>query len=282
MNFESIDSTPILSQSTKKRHLSSPIEQADLKKYKHTITLKATGETGLTEDMADMADDMAKVPQVAVTLTEEHLVQITEAVGSSLRSQISTIVSSIVDSVVKGLHSKISSLEEETQQLRSRVRSLEEKAEKSEQYSKLNRLRLSGILETADESVDVKVLEVAEAIGSDLVIKEIDRKHRLGRPKGSQGVGSPIIIKFASYTSRQKMMRNEAKLKQTVYLRAFLNENLTTTRDQIFYQARKMVKDKLIISTWTKDGIIIIKNARSKIHRVETQIDLDRVNSDVL
>ena len=145
----------------------------------------------------------------------EHLAQITEAVRSSLQS----------------------SLEKETQQLRSRVRSLEEKTDKSKQYSRRNCLRLPGISETADESVDVKVLEVAEAIGFDLVLEEIDRTHRLGRPKGSQGVVRPrdIIIKFTSYRSRQKMMRNEAKLKQTGYLRAFLNEDLTATRDQIFF-----------------------------------------------
>ena len=114
--------------------------------------MKATGETGLTEDMAD---DGAVVPQVAVSLTVEHLAQITEAVRSSLQSQISTLVSSIVDGVVKGLQSKISSLEEETQQLRSKLRSLVEKADKSEQYSRRNCLRLSGIPETADESVDI-------------------------------------------------------------------------------------------------------------------------------
>ena len=73
------------------------------------------------------------------------------------------------------------------------------------------------------------MLEVAEAIGSDLVLEEIDRTHRLGRPKGSQGVVRvrDIIIKFTSYRSRQKMMRNKAKLKQTDYLRAVLNEGLT-------------------------------------------------------
>ena len=62
--------------------------------------MKATSETGLTEDIAD---DGAVVPQVAVSLTVEHLAQITEAVRSSLQSQISTLVSSIVDGVVKGL-----------------------------------------------------------------------------------------------------------------------------------------------------------------------------------
>ena len=160
---------------------------------------------------------------------------------------------------------------------------LQAKADKAEQYSRRNCLRLSGIPETTDESVDDKVMEVATAIDADLTIGEIDRAHRLGKPRGEVNKIKPqdIIIKFISYRSRQKLLRNKRNLRESGYPRVFLNEDLTYIRDKIFYSTRKLAKDKVITSTWTKDGVILVKDVDSRIHRVETFADLEKFKGKI-
>ena len=196
-----------------------------------------------------------------------------------MQTQLSALVSNIVEGVLHGISSKITSLEGENKQLK--VIALENKSDRAEQYSRRNCLRLSGIPESKGESVDDKVLEITNTLGANLSIDEIDRTHRLGKMRGTESSGKPrdIIIKFTSYRARQKLLHNKKQLKEKGYERIFINEDLTLTRDNIHYQTRKMVKEKLIQSTWTKDGTIVVRDKDSKYYRIETQSDLDHVKN---
>ena len=111
-----------------------------------------------------------------------------------------------MDGVLCGLKEKNSSLEDENTTLKDRVAMLEVKVDKAEQYSRRYCLRLSGLPETKDESVDGKIMELAAAIDADLTITEIDRAHRLGKPRGEASKTKPrdIIIKFISFRAHPK------------------------------------------------------------------------------
>ena len=184
-----------------------------------------------------------------ITLTDEHIAVIANIVTQSLQSQTAAMVSSIVDGVLCGLKEKISSLEDENTTLKDRVALLGVKVDKAEQYSHRNCLRLSGLSETKDESVDEKIMELAVAIDADPTITEID--HRLGKPRGEASKTKPrdMIIEFISFRARQKVLRNRRKLRENGYTRVFVNEDLTYTRDRIFYSTRKLAKDKVIMSS---------------------------------
>ena len=72
--------------------------------------------------------------------------------------------------------------------------------------------------EEEGESVDVEVLEVADGIETNVSLQEIDRAHRLGKPKDKRDPRlRDIIIKFVSYRSRQKLLLNKRKLKDKDY-----------------------------------------------------------------
>ena len=66
------------------------------------------------------------------------------------------------------------------------------------------------------------------------------------------------------YRSRQKFFTNKKQLKESGFKGVFINEDLTFIRDKIFYQAWKMLKNKFIHGTWTKDGIIMIKEKKQQ------------------
>lgn len=194
------------------------------------------------------------------------------------------MVSSIIEGVLSGLNTKVGCLEEENRQLKHKIETLELRQDRADQYSRRNCLRLTGMQEISGESADAIIMKMATDIGADISLEEIDRAHRLPKPKqNSAGQSKPrdIVVKLTSYRSRQKFLSKKSLLKDKGYRGVFINEHLTATRDQLFYQARKMVKDKQVLCAWTKDGTILIKDSRAKIHRVECQCDLDKVKASI-
>ena len=217
MSVNTAHSTPI-NKDKKKRTLSSPVHLLDSKKSKPTMAHTSTEKMILEEEISECPESLSVIhpsesmvessresmagllPVANITLTDENIVQITTIVKDSLNVELPLMVSSIITGVLEGLQSKVASLEVENSQLRFRVDLLESKVDKTEQYSPRNCLRLSGINETDAKSIDNKVMEIANALGADISLEEIDRSHRLGKQKDS---GRPwdIIIKFTSYRS---------------------------------------------------------------------------------
>ena len=188
-------STPLINPK-KKRQLSSPADQTELKKTKPVSEKDSTGSI-VTEESE------AGTPPTQITLSEDNLAQISVYLRTSFESELPTLVSSIVEGVVSSLSEKISILSDENAQLKRRVEELEIKVERAEQYSRRNCLRVCGIPETAGESVDEKIIEMATALDSDILINDIDRSHRLGKPRRSNGqTVKPRDIKFTSYRAR--------------------------------------------------------------------------------
>ena len=268
--------TPATTEGSK-RELSSPFDPNDPKKAR---------ALSLSSDMSDTEGSTGAI--MNVSLQEEDIVKISDLLKSTFESQLSTIVSNIIDGVVHGLQQKMDALESENAFLKNKVNELENKLiqaqdrqDKADQYSRRNCFRLSGIREAEGESTDQIALDMTKAIGADLKLEEIDRSHRLGKPRGNSIAGSQpqkprqIIVKFTSYRARNKVLKLKAQLKHNGYPSAFLNEDLTTSRSSIFFQARKLLKDGHIQGTWTSDGVIIVKGKDDRKRRIETQSDLD-------
>ena len=94
--------------------------------------------------------------------------------------------------------------------------------------------------------------------------QEIDRLHRVGKPK--QSSPRAVLIKFARYTTRARVYKNRFQLKRatdkipsneaTRDLTSendnqqkqvlYINEDLTQFRSKLLYQARVLKKDKRI------------------------------------
>lgn len=94
-------------------------------------------------------------------LSEEHVLNIAEILKSTFDSQMTSMVSSIVSGALGGLEQKVATLEGKNKavhdcvsQLEKRVANLENQGDRSNQYSRRNSLRVSGMNEDAGESVD--------------------------------------------------------------------------------------------------------------------------------
>ena len=296
------------SMSTKKRSLSSPEFNLDLKKNRVHISSLSESESDVslvedrnmasnidtdtntvTADTDVMADH--STPLTQLTLQDAHLKKIAtfieEAfqpklntlVQDSIQSQLAGLVTSIVNGVLEGLNAKITSLETENIELKKRISKLETVADNAEQYSRRNCLRISGINENPNECTDSIVLDLAKAIDVELKIEDIDRSHRLGKPGSEASPRSKprdIIVKFATYRMRQKVYKSRTLTKERNYRRVFINEDLTILRSQLLYEARRRVKSKQLKSAWSSDGTILVKHIddNGTVSRVTCESDL--------
>ena len=199
-------------------------------------------------------------------------------------TNMESIVNSIVTGVVSGLQAKVVSLEEDmkclkdaNQSLVKRVSHLESVCDEAEQYSRRLNLRISGLNETADENTEAKVLEVCKSLNADFKPRDIDRSHRVGRPPNNthRPLTRPVIVRFTSYKARQAIFKGRSKLKTSQFRGVFLNEDLTKTRDNLLYQARRLLKNRQLNGAWSYDGSILIKDLHNKVIRISSAQDLD-------
>jgi exosome complex exonuclease DIS3/RRP44 len=159
-------------------------------------------------------------------------------------------------------------------QLSQKVSSLEVQVEALEQYSRRNCLRLAGAPETENEDVVEKTLQIFNdkmELDPPITIDEIDRIHRIGKKEDSKTRG--IIVKFATYRSRRRVLDSRKKLKSdSVPLSEamFLSEDLTRQRDKLLYEFRCLKRNKTIDDLWTHDGTVLIRDSHKRVRSAKT------------
>jgi len=89
----------------------------------------------------------------------------------------------------------------------------------------------------------------------------------------------PILVQFANRRIRDCILSARKGLKhyQVGGSRVFINEYLTHRNAELFAEARKLVKQKVLYATWTRDGRIFIKSSESstdKPKKVTSMSDL--------
>ena len=292
--------TPVVT-ATKKRELTSPDFPADPKKNRVTNSLGDEAESEIS-DITEMESDtdteassnklsVGELHKIADILRTSLNSDMQATVKETIKEELPDMANDIVSKVVTGLNQRIEKLETENQRLdkdvknlkkenktlKSTIAKLEKAADNGEQYSRRNSLRMSGIPETTTENTDMLVLEVAAAINSDISIDEIDRSHRVGKPK--KGKHREIIIKFSTYRARQKFFAKRKDLKDAGYPGVFVNEDLTKQRMNLLYLARVKVRGRFLKGCWSSDGVILVKDNEDNLHRITSDDDLDEFST---
>jgi hypothetical protein len=204
------------------------------------------------------------------------------------------------------LKKEVSRLSKEVDEKSKQIDLLQDRMDDLEQYSRRSCLRISNLPEKADENTDELVLAVAEVAGVTLPPEAVERSHRIGPAPSFADVASgaakggtrptgprQIIVKLTSYKHREQIMRARKNLRSVnvkdmlpdldwstvpaprhngppTTPRIFINEDLTKERARIAAKAREWKREKVIVDTWTRDGIVFIKKDDSNISRVTT------------
>ncbi|XP_035699286.1 uncharacterized protein LOC118431946 [Branchiostoma floridae] len=188
-------------------------------------------------------------------------------------------------SEIQGLKQQFGKFAEEQAVIKSTVAHLENKVEEAavsihqhsrrlnelEQYSRRNCLLLHGATTSDSDSVSV-VLDLAKnKLGVTLSESEIDRAHPLpGRKESNSGRKPPIVIKFVSYNTRNKIFTAKSKLKGSGM---YITEHLTRENAQLLRETRAKLG-----TAWSFDGRIfcLVDGVKKKISCLE---DLDSITS---
>ncbi len=269
---------------------------------KMSVRRKTSTTTSAASNSATMPDQQhgedAILSAIKNALSNEDIIQ--TVVQSVLNTIISTpevidnIVSSvtaklsdqITQSVYQSISMDIDTTKEATdanganiQALTIKCNQLEENLDDLEQYSRRNCLLLHGVKETKSEDTTTEAINsINMHLGIDLQVKDIDRSHRLGKPKppgtlGQRSKAGPIIIKFVSYQQRQQTYKQKRKMKGTSLL---ISESLTAKRMNIYRAAQHQVKEGKIKSTWTTDGKVTILTKEDRKQIINKISDLDK------
>ena len=51
----------------------------------------------------------------------------------------------------------------------------------------------------------------------------------------------------------------------------YINEDLIRQRSQLLRKARKMVKNKNLLSSWSSDGTILVRDLNDIVHRIQSE-----------
>ena len=178
------------------RELSSPDFDIDLKKNKVSLLRSpefdnppsestTMASNMITEESADINVNVEEPARL--TLQEGHIQanallmkdsfqpQVSQIIQDIFQQQITSTVNSVVEVVFKGLNSKITSIQQENQELKTRIPKLEASADRVEQYSTRNCLRITGITESGNESTDDIVIQLDRSIDVGLNLQDTDR-----------------------------------------------------------------------------------------------------------
>ena len=209
---------------------------------------------GRLESSTDFGTDMRSFlldPQNAALLRDTICAPLIQAI-ESLRADLNKR-----DAIISQLQGKIAHLELQNDDL--------------EQYTRRNSIRINGLPESENEDCEDLVLSMLNSrmsLTPPLTMNHIDRVHRLGK-RGEKP--RQIIVKFAMYHQRRRVMAKRASMKGS---NIFINEDLTKKRNQLLYVARQEKKQGSIKDCWSYDGRILVRDRAGTIHQITNRDEL--------
>jgi len=214
--------------------------------------------------------------------------QVCDALCKALSGTLSLIVNEAVseklDKVlreVQDLRCGYKELKAENERLLHNEMEFINRLEELETYSKLDNLIIHGLPESSyaerasggspndmasRASADVLETEksvvslCAEKLHLPITSSDISSAHRLR--KGPRDTVRPVVVRFTSRKARDSVYYGKRALRtEGSTNKIYISEHLTKKASEIFFEARKMVRDKKITASWSSKGMIFVKRS---------------------
>jgi cell division protein FtsB len=214
---------------------------------------------------------------------------LTQLLTTTIDSKFADYTSSLSDIVkdYKIIHQRFDKLVDDNKKLADENKSLRKELDEIELYSRRDDLIIhglgaesysdassssagpvtggAGISNVATEEMVVKFCR--DSLGVHVTNEDISVAHRLPTKtnrstSGSQGplMPAPIIVRFTRRRIRDAVFGAKKQLKNT-RPGVFINEHLTPRNAELYRQARLLVKQKKLVSAWTYNCQIFIKDS---------------------
>lgn len=198
-----------------------------------------------------------------------------EAIANALAPFLTKILSDIINNKFLELSTRVDALEAETSKLQGVVQEQARRIEGMEAYSRTDQLVIRGLPEVTyaerasasttpgigiQESVDAVEKAFIAFCGDKLNVtvdqRDISIIHRL--KAGSRDSVRPVIVRFTNKKIRN-IVYNAKKLLRGSGSNIYVSEHLTKLNSNLFFEARKLLKERKIYGCWTTGGIVHVK-----------------------
>ena len=154
-------------------------------------------------------------------------------------------------------------VEKNKENLNKDLKGAVKKIDAIEQEMKSKNVVIFGI---SEENNDDDVKQRLSQLANDVLQLEnfkpsdIEMTYRLGRPLDNSQPRK-IFVKFKSKKKREEFYRRRKRTPtyEDTSRNIYINDDLTLQRAKLFHDARKLVKQKQLHSTWTQQGNIMVK-----------------------
>lgn len=238
----------------------------------HRSSLRA--ESSVEGEHVTNSDIMRALKQI-----EKDLGTSVEACHARIGDLVTTIESQ--SKLLKEYENKFDLIFQENNQLKSKVKILEERLEDMEQYSRINCLEVNGIPEDKSSSPIDMVKKVGTALGVEIKDEVVDACHYLGakRDGGSRG----IIVKFVRRSVKEELLKkrkvkrnlntNDIGVTQTASSVIYINESLSPSRRKVLNAARAFRKDYGYTYVWVSNGKVFLRKNQGDKAIVVTSLE---------
>ncbi|MCG8049332.1 MAG: septum formation initiator family protein [Candidatus Thiodiazotropha endolucinida] len=281
-----------------KRVATSPLDTADVDSKKlrqfsggSLPPLMDDGEPTTIGRSANLLSEPMVPSDIVKIAAELHALMLPEmaALITNQLPDIKKIVTESTDTLsaeIRALRNENAQLRSDNAKLRQDLDNLSKRVDKAEsdndaleQYQRRNIVRISGVPETEGENTDEFVIKLADELSADMSPSDIDRSHRVGKPKtgGPKPRHRDIIVKFTSYNARQRLYLKRKNLRESMNRdmnRIFINEDLTKPRSKLLYDSRSLVRVKLLKNAYSTDGKIFVRDNNDERHMIKTCSDI--------
>lgn len=196
--------------------------------------------------------------------------ELIEAFSAKLDNMVAKSAEALLSTHCEEINSKVTALEVENELLKARV-------DEYDNLSRLDNLVICGLPEIAsavpqagsywstqrssppNESDIHNVVDLCNnKLGVKLSESDISYAYRI--PGSSKNNQRPVVVRFVSRRIRNSILAARRTLKeQSGANRIFINEHLTKQNSLIFARARRLVREKVLHSAWTRDGMTFIR-----------------------
>ena len=196
--------------------------------------------------------------------------ELIEAFSAKLDNMVAKSAEALLTTHCEEINSKVTALEAENELLRARV-------DENDNLSRLDNLVIYGLPENAttmpqagsywstqpsSSPNEPDIHNVLDLCNNKLGVKlnESDISYAYRIPGSSKNNQRPVVVRFISRRIRNSILAARRTLKgQSGTNRIFINEHLTKQNSLIFAGARKLVREKVLHSAWTRDGMTFIR-----------------------
>lgn len=253
---------------------------SDVIDIKESVKNILSDESGLLQPLvSSIVAVVLQTPAIFNPLVEAVTKAISEKTAKKIKADVTQDVYAAVSMDIRQTQNQIDNLKKELDHLRQENVHLESQMDDSQQYSRRNCLLIHGIPEEDGENTTTASLnKINHRLDLQLSPSDIDRSHRLGRPKSSSSKTDtktrPIILKFISYSHREQVYSAKKGFKGTSIM---ITESLTPKRMVLYRAAQRMMKEGEIISVWSMDGRIIVLTKNNHKVNIASLSDLDKI-----